>query len=98
MLLSRKARSALLGACLAVMIPTIALAQEGTIAGTIRDVQGAVLPGVTVEVTSPALIGGRNTVSDDLGQYPHPRTCRSGLTPSSSACPGFRSSSATTSC
>ena len=69
MLQSRRARYALLGACLAVMIPTTALAQEGTIAGTIRDVQGAVLPGVTVEATSPALIGVRTTVSDDLGQY-----------------------------
>jgi len=70
MLQSRRSRCALLGACLALMmIPTTALAQEGTIAGTIRDIQGAVLPGVTVEVTSPALIGARSTVSDDLGQY-----------------------------
>ena len=69
MLQSRRARYALLGACLALMIPTTALAQEGTIAGTIRDIQGAVLPGVTVEATSPALIGVRTTVSDDLGQY-----------------------------
>ena len=69
MLQSRRARYALLGACLALMIPTTALAQEGTIAGTIRDEQAAVLPGVTVEATSPALIGVRTTVSDDLGQY-----------------------------
>jgi hypothetical protein len=65
---SRRARCALLGACLALMIPTTALAQEGTIAGTIRDQQDAVLPGVTVEATSPALIGVRTTVSDDRGQ------------------------------
>jgi hypothetical protein len=51
------------------MIPTTALAQEGTIAGTVRDEQGAVLPGVTVEATSPALIGTRSTTSDDRGQY-----------------------------
>ncbi len=69
MLQSRRVRYALLGACLALMIPTTALAQEGTIAGTIRDKQGAVLPGVTVEATGPALIGVRTTVSDDLGQY-----------------------------
>ena len=68
MLQSRRARYALLAACL-LMIPTTALAQEGTIAGTIRDEQGAVLPGVTVEATSPALIRVRTTVSDDLGQY-----------------------------
>jgi len=69
MLQSRRTRYALLGACLALMLPTTALAQEGTIAGTIRDIQGAVLPGVTVEATSPALIGVRTAVSDDLGQY-----------------------------
>jgi hypothetical protein len=66
---SRRARSALLGACLALMIPGTALAQEGTIAGTIHDEQAAVLPGVTVEATGPALIGVRSTVSDDRGQY-----------------------------
>src|SRR5688572_6930709 len=65
---SRKVRFALLAACL-LTIPTTARAQEGTIAGTIRDAQGAVLPGVTVEATSPALIRVRSTVSDDLGQY-----------------------------
>ena len=68
MLQSRRARYALLAACL-LMIPTTALAQEGTIAGTIRDDQAAVLPGVTVEARSPALIGVRTTVSDGLGQY-----------------------------
>ncbi len=68
MLQSRRARYALLGACL-LMIPTTALAQEGTIAGTVRDEQGGALPGVTVEATSPALIGVRTTVSDGLGQY-----------------------------
>ena len=68
MLQSRRVRYALLAACL-LMIPTTALAQEGTIAGTIRDAQDAVLPGVTVEATSPALIGVRSTVSDNLGQY-----------------------------
>src|SRR5688572_29589905 len=68
MLQSKRVRYALLAACLLV-IPTTALAQEGTIAGTIRDDQAAVLPGVTVEATSPALIGVRTTVSDSLGQY-----------------------------
>ena len=33
-----------------------AFAQQGQIAGTVRDPSGAVLPGVVVEVTSPALI------------------------------------------
>ena len=66
---SRRVRSALLGACLALLIPTTVLAQEGTIAGTIRDEQSAVLPGVTVEASGPALIGVRTTISDDRGQY-----------------------------
>lgn len=40
------------------------------IAGVVRDATDAVLPGVTVEVTSPALIEKvRTTVTDDQGQY-----------------------------
>src|SRR5262245_48364011 len=53
-----------------LMLPTAALAQQGQIAGTVRDDQGAVMPGVLVEVTSPALIEKvRSVVSDDNGQY-----------------------------
>src|SRR5262245_30057130 len=45
-------------------------AQTGAIAGTVRDNTGAVLPGVTVEVSSPALIEKvRSTVTDGEGQY-----------------------------
>ncbi|HUR35129.1 MAG TPA: carboxypeptidase regulatory-like domain-containing protein [Vicinamibacterales bacterium] len=41
-----------------------------TIAGTVRDSSGAVLPGVTVEASSPALIEKvRTVVSDGAGQY-----------------------------
>ena len=69
MLQSRSALYALLGAFLALMIPTTTFAQEGTIAGTVRDAQGAAMPGVTVETTGPALIGTRTTTSDDRGQY-----------------------------
>jgi hypothetical protein len=51
--------------------PVIATAQSGsTIAGTVRDASGGVLPGVTVEVSSPALIEKvRTTVSDGEGRY-----------------------------
>ena len=46
-----------------------ALAQ-GTIAGTVRDESGAVLPGVTVSAASPALIeGAREAVTDSSGVY-----------------------------
>ena len=39
----------------AILLPSVAFAQ-GTLTGTIRDESGAVLPGVTVEASSPALI------------------------------------------
>src|SRR5499427_2014313 len=42
----------------------------GTIAGAVKDASGAVLPGVTVEVSSPALIEKtRTAVTDGSGQY-----------------------------
>ena len=45
-------------------------AATGTIAGTVRDTTGAVLPGVTVEASSPALIEKvRAVVTDDAGLY-----------------------------
>src|SRR5687767_15113081 len=57
-------------AALLAVFPAAALAQEGQIAGTVRDAQGGVMPGVTVEVTSPALIEKiRSTVTDTSGQY-----------------------------
>ena len=51
--------------------PAIAFAQAlGTVAGTVRDASGAVLPGVTVEASSPVLIEKvRTAVSDGTGQY-----------------------------
>jgi hypothetical protein len=39
----------------ALFFPSVALAQA-TLSGTVRDASGAVLPGVTVEAASPALI------------------------------------------
>src|SRR5262245_44192878 len=51
------------------LLPATAAAQA-VIAGTVRDASGAVLPGVTVEATSPALIEKvRAAVSDGTGQY-----------------------------
>ena len=42
----------------------------GSIAGTVNDATGAVLPGVTVEASSPALIEkARTVVTDNDGQY-----------------------------
>jgi protocatechuate 3,4-dioxygenase beta subunit len=43
---------------------------QGTITGNVRDTSGAILPGVTVEVSSPALIEKvRSAVTDAEGQY-----------------------------
>ncbi len=53
-------------------MPTWAQAQTaaGSIAGVVRDTTGAVLPGVTVEATSPALIEKvRTAVTDGEGRY-----------------------------
>src|SRR5262245_511396 len=52
--------------------PALALAQTaaGSIAGVVRDTTGAVLPGVTVEATSPALIEKVRTAQTDAeGRY-----------------------------
>ena len=44
--------------------------QTGSIAGVVRDTSGAVLPGVTVEASSPALIEkSRTVVTDGQGRY-----------------------------
>ena len=52
--------------CLAVS----ATAHAQSVAGTVRDTSGAVLPGVSVEAASPALIErSRSVVKDANGQY-----------------------------
>src|SRR5215471_11713879 len=52
------------------LAPAIVAAQNGAIAGVVKDTTGAVLPGVVVEASSPALIEGTRTVTtDDKGQY-----------------------------
>jgi hypothetical protein len=52
-----------------LMFPASAYAQA-TLAGIVRDSSGAVLPGVTVEASSPALIEKtRSAVTDGTGQY-----------------------------
>jgi hypothetical protein len=56
-----------------LLLPGLAFAQVGSIAGVVRDVSGGVVPGVTVEVTSPALIEKvRSTITDDNGRYQIP--------------------------
>jgi hypothetical protein len=54
----------------AFLIPVVAYSQGAAITGVVRDGSGAVLPGVTVEAASPALIEKtRSAVTDGTGQY-----------------------------
>ena len=46
-----------LAVCLLIARPGTAQEQRGSIEGTVKDASGAVLPGVTVEARSPALVG-----------------------------------------
>jgi hypothetical protein len=56
-------------ALMAILMPALVFAQA-SITGVVRDTSGAVLPGVNVEATSPALIEKvRSTVTNDTGQY-----------------------------
>jgi hypothetical protein len=66
-----RTKRAFLGAMFVLAVSTAAFAQQlGTVAGVVRDPSGAVLPGVSVEVTSPALIEKmRTAVTDGSGQY-----------------------------
>ena len=56
---------------MAIALPSLALAQtKASLTGIVRDTSGAILPGVTVEASSPALIEKvRSAVSDGTGQY-----------------------------
>src|SRR5262245_24131567 len=68
-LVMRFCRSTVFVFALLLVLPTLAHAQA-SIAGVVRDTSGAVLPGVTVETTSPSLIEkSRSVVTDDTGQY-----------------------------
>src|SRR5690349_22334542 len=52
-----------------LLLPSVAFAQAG-IAGNVKDSSGAVLPGVTVEASSPALIERtRSVITDGNGNY-----------------------------
>src|SRR5712664_966988 len=61
------------GVALSMLTPGMVRAQSalsGAITGVVRDNTGAVLPGVTVEASSPALIEKvRTAVTDGVGLY-----------------------------
>src|SRR5215470_2486456 len=56
-----------------IVLPATAVAQtalSGSISGVVRDASGGVLPGVTVEAASPALIERtRSVATDENGVY-----------------------------
>src|SRR5262245_57689503 len=66
----RIARVFAVGFLIAAPAGAFAQALTGGIAGVVRDTTGAVLPGVTVEAASPALIEKvRTVVTDSEGRY-----------------------------
>ena len=52
--------------------PALAQEQRGSLEGTVKDAQGAVLPGAVVEARSAALIGVRSESTDANGNYRFP--------------------------
>ena len=74
-----------------VMLPVVGAAQAltGALVGTVKDEQGAVLPGALVRVSSPALIGGTAaTTTNERGQLRFP-TLPPGLYALEIELPGF---------
>jgi hypothetical protein len=73
MLINSRQAACFVLACSIVLPPALVSAQSettGAIAGVARDATGAVLPGVTVEAASPALIEKvRTAITDGQGQY-----------------------------
>lgn len=61
-------RFSVLLAVFALLAVPVSGATYGTIGVTVTDTTGAVLPGVTVEATSPVQIGTRSAVTDSSGQ------------------------------
>jgi hypothetical protein len=61
-----------MGAGVVALLASSATAQTlgSGIVGTVKDESGAVVPGVSIELSSPALMGGTQTIySDTQGQY-----------------------------
>src|SRR5918995_7066217 len=67
--MTRRRGTLLLASAVLVALPAIAHAQSA-MTGTVRDTSGAVLPGVTVEASSEALIEkSRVAVTDGEGRF-----------------------------
>src|SRR5262245_50823219 len=65
-----KVITVVLSAAMLLVLTATAARAQATIAGTVRDSSGGVLPGVTVEAASPSLTEKvRNATTDSTGQY-----------------------------
>ena len=64
--------AAALACVLLTALPAAAQFDRGQISGTIKDAQGAVVPGVTVTVTNLDTQAARTTVTDATGFYTFP--------------------------
>ena len=60
--------------CVVMLLASAAFAQEqsGSIVGVVKDAQGGVLPGVTVEARSPSVVGVSTAVTDAQGTFRFP--------------------------
>jgi outer membrane receptor protein involved in Fe transport len=67
--MGQRIRLALFG--LALLLPASALAQRttGIVAGTVKDESGAALPGATVAVSGPNIVGAQTAVTNQNGFY-----------------------------
>jgi len=68
----RRQTAWLLAAAILMAVPAWAQNVNSRLVGTVKDAQGAVLPGVTVTATSPALIGSQVAVTEANGTYQFP--------------------------
>jgi hypothetical protein len=76
-----------------LLLPAAARAQSA-FAGVVKDATGAVLPGVSVEASSPVLIEQVRTVTTDANGAYRIENLRPGTYTLTFSLPGFRASSA----
>ena len=70
--MSRRALGCVIAAIL-LLAAAPAFSQEQTrLTGVVTDSQGAILPGVTVSASSPALIGARTAITEGDGRFMFP--------------------------
>ena len=64
----------LLALLVVMLLASAAYAQEqtGSIVGVVKDAQGGVLPGVTVEARSPSVVGVSTAITDERGNFRFP--------------------------